>query len=58
MTSKSERVLSSDGVVVLRVIGRIGTYVATLRESMEKAETTKRGPAIDHRGHSGQPSGL
>ena len=33
-----------DGFVVLRVSGRIdSTYVATMRESMEKEKTTKRG---------------
>jgi len=42
MTCKIERVLTPDGFVVLRVSGRIdGTYVATLRESMGKEETTK-----------------
>jgi anti-anti-sigma regulatory factor len=47
MTCKIERVLTPDGFVVLRVIGRIdGTYVATLRESMEKEETTN-GLVID-----------
>jgi hypothetical protein len=48
MTCKIERVLTPDGFVVLRVSGRIdGTYVATLRESMEKEKTTKSGLAID-----------
>ena len=48
MTCKIERVLTSDGCVVLRVSGRIdGTCVATLRESVDKEKTTKAGLAID-----------
>jgi len=48
MTCKIERVVTSDGFVVLRMSGRIdATYVATLRELMEKEKTTKGGLAID-----------
>lgn len=48
MTCKIERVSTPDGFVVLRVSGRIdGTFVAMLRESMEKEKTTKSVLAID-----------
>jgi len=48
MTCKIERVLNPDSFVVLRVSGHIeGTYVAMLRESMEKETPTKRKLAID-----------
>ena len=47
MTCRIERVLTPDGFVVLRMSGRIDcTYIATLRELMEK-EATKGGLAID-----------
>ena len=48
MTCKIERVVTSDGFVVLRMSGRIdATYVATLRGLMEKEKTTNGGLAID-----------
>jgi anti-anti-sigma regulatory factor len=48
MICRIERVLSPDGFAVLRVSGRIDcTHVETLRESMEKEETTKGRLAID-----------
>jgi len=48
MICRIERVLSPDGFAVLRVSGRIDcTRVETLRESMEKEETTKGKLAID-----------
>ena len=48
MTCRIERVLTPDGFVVLRMSGRIDcTYVATLRESMEREKTNKGGLAID-----------
>jgi anti-anti-sigma regulatory factor len=48
MTCRIERVVTPDGFVVLRVSGRIdGMYVGTLRESIEREKTTKRGLAID-----------
>jgi len=48
MTCRIERVLTSDGSVVLRVCGHIEcTYIAMLWESMEKERTTKGGLAID-----------
>jgi len=54
-----EPVLAPDGFVVLRVSGRIdGTYVATLRESMEKEKTTKSGLAIDLTEVTATPSRL
>ena len=47
MTCKIDRVLTTNGFVVLRVSGRIdGTHVETLRELTDKGETTK-GLAID-----------
>ena len=48
MTCRIERVLTPDGVVVLRMSGRIDcTYVATLRELMEREKTRKGELAID-----------
>lgn len=48
MTCRIERVLTPDGVVVLHMIGRIDcTYVATLRELMEREKTRKGELAID-----------
>ena len=48
MTCRIERVLTPDGFVVLRMIGRIDcTYVATLQELMEREKTRKGELAID-----------
>ena len=48
MTCRIERVLTPDGVVVLRMSGRIDcTYVATLQELMEREKTRKGELAID-----------
>jgi len=48
MTCRIERVLTPDGVVVLRMIGRIDcTYVATLLELMEREKTRKSALAMD-----------
>jgi anti-anti-sigma regulatory factor len=48
MTCKIERVLAPGDFVVLHVSGHIeGTYVATLRESIEQERPTKGGLAID-----------
>jgi hypothetical protein len=48
MTCKMERILTPDGLVVLRVSGRIDvTCVEVLRELTEKEKTTKDGLAID-----------
>jgi anti-anti-sigma regulatory factor len=48
MTCRIERVLTPEGVVVLLMIGRIDcTYVATLRELLEREKTRKGELAID-----------
>ncbi len=48
MTCKSERVLASDGSVVLHVSGRIdGTSADTLHEITEKEKKLEGGFAID-----------
>jgi anti-anti-sigma regulatory factor len=48
MICRIERFLSPDGFAVLRVSGRIDcTQVETLRESIEKENTTKGRLAID-----------
>ena len=48
MTSKIERILTPDGLVVLRVSGRIaGPCVEALGELTQKEKITKGGLAID-----------
>ena len=48
MTCKIERVLTPDGLVVLRVSGCIdAAHIEVLCELMEKEQTTKGGLAID-----------
>jgi hypothetical protein len=48
MTCKMERILTPDGLVVLRVSGRIdAAHVETLRELTQKEKITKGGLAID-----------
>lgn len=48
MTCKIERILSPNGLVVLRVSGRIdAAHVETLRELTQEEKITKGGLAID-----------
>ena len=48
MTCKIDRVLTTDGFIVLRVIGRIDcAYVAVLQELIETEKTAKGRPALD-----------
>ena len=48
MTCKFERVLTSDGFVVLRVSGHVeGIYVVILRELIQRENCTKSELAID-----------
>jgi len=48
MTCKMERILTPDGLVVLRVSGRIdGAHVEALRGLTQKEKITKGGVAID-----------